>query len=98
MVPVATQAPRPARAAATIRAQAPSDRSHLDGRGAIHMKYVAHTRRMRSLPAAALRPLPRALAVESSEAMTIAYMGSKNPEQHQYARRDSNPRPMASKS
>jgi integrase len=69
--------------------------SHADAK--THMKYVARTRRMRSLPAAALPSLPHALLVESSRPVTIAYMASENPEGYPHARRDSNPRPMASK-
>jgi integrase len=62
-----------------------------------HMRYVMRTAAMRSIPDAALPPfLPMAL-LESSQPVTIHPDLKEKDQSFRYARRDSNPRPMASK-
>jgi len=60
-----------------------------------HMRYVMNTRSMRTIPEAALPPLPSVLAVQSSAPVTIDPMTDHKPEEFQRAQQDSNLRPTA---
>jgi len=69
-----------------------------------HMRYVMNTIAMRTIPAGALPRLPSARTssvddsrLESSRPVTNRPVAENKPERFRHARRDSNPRPVASK-